>query len=60
MWITMTKLQAYPKYYPVSYDYVKQLPDGWQLLPNIALFEERVERSKADFELLSISILYKV
>lgn len=52
----MTKLQPYNKYYPVAYDYATQLPEGWQLLPNIALFEERVERSKADFELLSISI----
>lgn len=49
-------LQPYKKYYPVSYDYVQSLPDGWKLLPNIAIFEERIERQKGDFELLSISI----
>ena len=27
----MTNLQPYKKYYPVSYDYVQSLPDGWQL-----------------------------
>ena len=52
----MTKLQAYPKYYPVSYDYVKQLPDGWQLLPNIAIFQERIERGYENEELLSVTI----
>ena len=52
----MATLQPYNKYNAVAYDYATALPDGWQLLPNIALFEERVERSKTDFELLSISI----
>lgn len=52
----MATLQPYKKYNPIVYDYVKQLPDGWQLLPNIALFEERVERGKENYELLSISI----
>ena len=49
-------LQPYPNYYSVDYDYVQLLPDGWNLLPNIAIFEERIERGKGDFELLSISI----
>lgn len=49
------KLQPYPKYNPVAYDYVKSLPHGWQLLPNIALFEERKEKGTLNEQLLSIS-----
>ena len=52
----MATLQPYNKYYPVAYDYVTQLPDGWQLLPNIAIFQERRERPKNEMELLSVSI----
>ena len=52
----MTSLQPYKKYYPVSYDYVQSLPDGWQLLPNIAVFQERIERGYLNEELLSVTI----
>lgn len=52
----MAKLQPYNKYYPVAYDYVSQLPEGWQLLPNIAIFEERIERGYINEELLSVTI----
>ncbi|MEI6708095.1 MAG: restriction endonuclease subunit S [Methylococcales bacterium] len=52
----MANLQPYNKYNPIVYDYVNQLPEDWRLLPNIAIFEERVERGKEDYELLSISI----
>jgi type I restriction enzyme S subunit len=52
----MATLQPYQKYYPVSYDYAKQLPDGWQLLPNIAIFRERIERGHINEELLSVTI----
>lgn len=52
----MTKLQAYTKYQPVQYDYVSQLPNDWELLPNFALFQERTERSMLEMELLSVSI----
>ena len=51
-----TKLQPYKNYKPVTYDYVTQLPEGWQLLPNIAIFEERIERGHVDEELLSVTI----
>ena len=50
----MTNLQPYTKYYPVSYEYVQSLPDGWQLLPNIAVFRERKEKGTKNEELLSI------
>ena len=52
----MSKLQPYTNYYPVLYDYVSQLPEGWQLLPNIAIFRERIERGHGNEELLSVTI----
>ena len=52
----MSKLQAYTNYQPVEYDYVSQLPEGWKLLPNIAIFQERIERGHEDKELLSVTI----
>jgi type I restriction enzyme, S subunit len=50
------ELQKYNSYYPVEYDYVDQLPTGWLLLPNIAIFEERIERGHISEELLSVTI----
>jgi type I restriction enzyme S subunit len=52
----MSKLKPYTTYQPVQYDYVSQLPDGWQLLPNIAIFRERIERGHENEELLSVTI----
>lgn len=52
----MSRLKPYPTYYPVRYDYVSQLPEGWKLLPNIAIFQERIERGFIDEELLSVTI----
>jgi len=49
-------MKTYTKYYPVNFDYINQLPEGWQLLPNIAIFQERIERGFSDEELLSVSI----
>jgi type I restriction enzyme S subunit len=40
----------------VAYDYATELPDGWQLLPNIAIFQERIERGYEIEELLSVTI----
>ena len=51
----MATLQPYKKYNAIAYDYATQLPDGWQLLPNIAIFEERKERGTENEETLSIS-----
>ncbi|HRE57531.1 MAG TPA: restriction endonuclease subunit S [Candidatus Kapabacteria bacterium] len=53
----MATLQPYQKYYPVAYDYASQLPEGWQLLPNIAIFQERKERGTENEETLSISAI---
>lgn len=52
----MATLQPYYKYYPIAYDYATQLPEGWQLLPNIAIFQERIERGHINEELLSVTI----
>lgn len=52
----MSTLQTYKKHYPVGYDYVTQLPDDWQLFPNIAIFQERIERGYEKEELLSVTI----
>ena len=52
----MAQLQAYEQYQPIDYDYVKQLPVDWRLLPNIAIFQERIERGHSNEELLSVTI----
>lgn len=52
----MPGLRPYKKYFPIAYDYATQLPVGWQLLPNIAIFEERIERGYENEELLSVTI----
>ena len=52
----MATLQPYKKYNAIAYDYETQLPDGWQLLPNIAVFQERIERGHINEELLSVTI----
>ena len=52
----MSNLKPYKKYQSVKYDYVNELPNDWQLLPNIAIFQERIERGFVDEELLSVTI----
>ena len=52
----MATLKPYKKYNSVVYDYASELPDGWQLLPNIAIFQERIERGHINEELLSVTI----
>ena len=50
-------MTSYPSYKNIDYDYVKQLPHDWQLLPNIAIFQERIERGTEKEETLSISAI---
>lgn len=52
----MATLQPYKKYNAIAYDYATKLPEGWQLLPNIAVFQERIERGFENEELLSVTI----
>ncbi len=49
-------MHPYKKYQSIKYDYVNELPNDWQLLPNIAIFQERIERGFIDEELLSVTI----
>lgn len=53
----MNTLRPYNQYNPVTYDYISQLPESWQLLPNIAVFQERKERGTVNEETLSISAI---
>jgi len=48
--------KKYDSYYPVTYDYVSELPTGWKLVPNIGIFQERIERGHPEEELLSVTI----
>lgn len=50
------ELPKFEKYKSVQHDYVETLPSNWDILPNIALFEERIERGHADEKLLSVTI----
>lgn len=50
------EIPQYKKYETVEFDYTDKLPVGWEILPNIALFDERVERGFADETLLSVTI----
>jgi type I restriction enzyme, S subunit len=53
----MRTLNVYKKYNPVKHDYIKQLPQNWQLLPNVAIFQERKEKGTEGEEPLSISAI---
>lgn len=53
----MSRLKPYEKYNSVNYDYVSQLPIGWELLPNIAIFQERKEKGGIKMETLSVSAI---
>lgn len=49
-------MKKYNKYFPVDFEYVNHLPEGWKLLPNIAIFDNRNEKGFPDEELLSVTI----
>jgi len=49
-------MDKYDKYFKVNFDYFDELPVGWQLLPNIAIFEERIQKGFENEELLSVTI----
>lgn len=51
-----SNLQSYKAYKKIKYDYASELPEGWELLPNIAIFEERIDRGHINEELLSVTI----
>lgn len=46
----------YEKYKDVSwYEYVKEIPENWEVLPNVAIFNERRTKNNKDEENLSVS-----
>jgi type I restriction enzyme S subunit len=49
-------IKSYNKYKSVDYDYIDKIPKRWELLPNFAIFEERVTKDNIDKELLSVTI----
>lgn len=46
----------YAEYKSIDYDYVKEIPKEWSVLPNIAIFDERIERDNNSEQLLSVTI----
>jgi type I restriction enzyme M protein len=50
------KFKPFAEYENANSDYFKKIPKGWSLLPNIAIFKERIERNRIDSELLSVTI----
>lgn len=49
-------MNRYEKYNKFSFDYFDELPEGWELLPNIAIFDERIQKGFIQEELLSVTI----
>ena len=48
-------MKPYPAYKNPSLPWVERIPAGWEALPNIALFDERIERGFITEELLSVT-----
>jgi len=49
-------MKKYNKYIKVVFDYFDEIPEGWKLLPNIAIFDERIQKGYENEELLSVTI----
>ena len=49
-------MKPYNKYKLIAFEYIKQIPKDWEFLPNIALFNERVQKGFVNEELLAVSI----
>jgi type I restriction enzyme S subunit len=45
----------YPKYKKTGLDWLEEIPENWEILPNKALFSERKEKNNNDYELLSVT-----
>jgi len=51
------KFNLYNKYKKVDdYGYIQEIPNEWQLLPNIAIFDERISKGHLNEELVSVTI----
>ena len=49
-------MKPYPAYKNPSLPWAERIPTGWNAFPNIALFDERIERGFQDRELLAVTI----
>lgn len=50
-------MRKYDNYIDVSwYEYTKEIPRNWDILPNIAIFDERIKKNNSNEELLSVTI----
>lgn len=51
------KNNSYDSYKEIyGYGYIDKIPSEWQLLPNIAIFDERISKGHLNEELLSVTI----
>lgn len=49
--------RSYEKYKSIeNYGYIDSIPSEWELLPNIAIFDERISKGHIDEELISVTI----
>ncbi|MDP2704444.1 MAG: restriction endonuclease subunit S [bacterium] len=51
-----TKFQTYPKHKDSGVEWVDRISMEWQMIRNLGIFSERVERARGEEKLLSISI----
>ena len=49
-------MKRYSSYRNVDTPWLREMPKNWNVLPNIALFDERIERGFNDAELLAVSM----
>lgn len=49
-------MKPYLAYKNTDVNWVREIPEHWNLLPNIAIFDERVEKGFPDLQLLSVTI----
>ena len=49
-------MKKYTKYKSTDVNWVKEIPEHWYFHPNIAIFDERIEKGYPNLELLSVTI----
>lgn len=49
-------MKKYPSYKKTNVNWVKEIPSHWDFYPNIAIFDERIEKGFPKLELLSVTI----
>lgn len=52
----MTKFKKYENYQKTNVDWLDEIPSHWDMLPNRAIFKERITRNYDNEELLSVTI----